>query len=69
MNNAWWQIVGILGIVGYAAAVVLIFVGWRLLGSKNEKHARLGLFLVSALGGPSSARAASAEVDRRWMAH
>lgn len=68
MNSHLWQIVGIVGVASYAAAVVLIFVARHLFVSKRERDVNLGLFLISALGGAISARAARAELDRRRAA-
>jgi apolipoprotein N-acyltransferase len=65
MNSPVWQIVGYVGVAGYVLAVALIFVGNHLAGSKQEKNAKLGLFLLAALGGPGSAWASQAELDRR----
>ena len=68
MNNQVWHIAGYVGVAGYAVAVALIFVGRRLVGSKREKDVKLGLFLLAALGGPNSAWASQAELDRRRRA-
>ena len=65
MSSHAWQIVGYFGMVGYGAAIVLVFVGRHLLSSKNEKHVKLGVFLLAALRGPNSERAARVEPDRR----
>jgi len=69
MNNSIWQIVGMIGVVGFGAAIVLTFVARRLFVSSRERDVNLGLFLISAIGGASSARAARADLDRRRTAH
>jgi hypothetical protein len=68
MNSPVWQIVGFAGVVGFAAAVVLSFIGNRLLASKRASNVHLGRMIIAAVGGPSSARIADEEIARRRIA-
>lgn len=65
MENPVWQIVGIVGVVGFVLAIVLSFVARRLFVSDRESEANLGEQIISAVGGARNARSANAERMRR----
>jgi hypothetical protein len=68
MSSPLVQMIGYIGLVSYCILIVLVFVGQRLLDSKNEKHAKIGYFLVASLGGPRAARDAQEMLDQRRSA-
>jgi len=65
MNSSVWQIVGVVGVIGFCVAVVLSFVARRLFVSDREEDVNLGGKIISAVGGARNARSATAERARR----
>lgn len=65
MNNPLWQVVGTLGVVGFAVAIALAVVARRLFASGRPREEDLGARIISAVGGARRAREADAELARR----
>lgn len=68
MNSPVWQIVGFLGVAGFAVAVVLSFVAKRLFVSERKSDVYLGKMIIGAVGGARNARIADEEIARRRIA-
>lgn len=65
MISPAWQIVGVVGVIGFCIAVALSLIARRLFVSDREEEVNLGDKIISAVGGARNARSASAERARR----
>jgi hypothetical protein len=65
MNSPLWQIVGALGVAGFAVAIALSVIARKLFVSGRPREEDLGARIISAVGGGRNAREADAELARR----